>query len=165
MYSHTRTFLISLFVLILTIVVSFAVFSCEQKTIIREEPLYYYTTSFTNMNDILVKDYPELGIGNGEFYVSTGGDFLPDGTWAFSTMHSGVEDEWPMTYSTVLFTPENGVAVQTYTIECTEEVMRYDRELDEMVGTGRMHDPQYWLYYQAKPEKSGICNLQMYFYE
>ena len=43
MHSHTRTFLISLFVLILTIVVSFAVFSCEQKTIIREEPLYYYT--------------------------------------------------------------------------------------------------------------------------
>lgn len=143
MYSHTRTFLISLFVLILTIVTSFAVFSCEQKTIIREEPLYYYTTSFTNMNDILVKDYPELGIGNGEFYVSTGGDILPDGTWAFSTMHSGAEDEWPMTYSTVLFTPENGVAVQTYTIECTEEVMRYDRELDEMVGTGRMHDVTY----------------------
>ena len=96
MYSHTRTFLISLFVLILTIVASFAVFSCEQKTIIREEPLYYYTTSFTNMNDILVKDYPELGIGNGNFYLSTVGEFLSDGTWAYSTPHFGVEDEFPI---------------------------------------------------------------------
>lgn len=115
MYSHTRTFLISFSALLLTLAASLFAFSCEQKTIIREEPLYYYTTSFTNMNDILVKDYPELGIENGVFYVSTGGDFLPDGTWAFSTMHSGAEDEWPMTYSTVLFTPEDGLTVQSYT--------------------------------------------------
>lgn len=143
MYSHTRTFLISLFVLILTIVASFAVFSCEQKTIIREEPLYYYTTSFTNMNDILVKDYPELGIGNGNFYLSTVGEFLSDGTWAYSTPHFGVEDEFPMTYSTVLFTPEDGLTVQSYVIECAEEIMETDEETGELVGTGETRDMTY----------------------